>query len=220
MLLAGADASVVRRTQAHLQAAGRPPVYFAARFLLANRYYAYLTAAVGLTMAALAKYSWGRALLLRCVQRGTIAQVATLGNCSHAKVMCPDGLTSSSNVSQACCHKSQYPPYTPSRFPSFFSVGAISHAGPSRRQAAATTSVTTLVARGFSNTPPDHHLGSGSGYEAGSGSRSGAGSRALLPDREVVLRITGPDPGYKATAIFLVQVWTDVWGAAAAIFLV
>ena len=83
MLLAGADASVVRRTQAHLQAAGRPPVHFTARFLLANRYYAYLTAAVGLTMAALAKYSWGRALLLRCVQRGTIAQVATLGNCSR-----------------------------------------------------------------------------------------------------------------------------------------
>lgn len=63
--LSGADASVVRRTQARLQAAGKPTVHFTARFLLASRYYAYLTAVVGLVMASLSKYAWGRSLMLR-----------------------------------------------------------------------------------------------------------------------------------------------------------
>ena len=63
--LSGADASVVRRTQARFQAAGQPTVHFTARFLLASRYYAYLTAVVGLTMASLSKYAWGRSLMLR-----------------------------------------------------------------------------------------------------------------------------------------------------------
>ena len=66
-LLSGADASVVRRTQTKLCASGQlAPVHFTARFLLASRFYAYLTAVVGVIMATLAKYTWGRSLLLRC----------------------------------------------------------------------------------------------------------------------------------------------------------
>ena len=87
----------------------------------------------------------------------------------------------------------------PCRFPGFFSLGAISHEGPSREQAAATKCITTLVARGYSKgLPPTASPAAG----GGSGS---AVQRPQLPDREVVLRITGPDPGYAATAVFLVQ---------------
>lgn len=61
----GADASVVRRTQAALAAAGEPAVHFAARFAVPSAYYAAVAVAVGGAMMALAKHSWGRALLLK-----------------------------------------------------------------------------------------------------------------------------------------------------------
>mmetsp|Transcript_30433 Transcript_30433/g.67516 ORF Transcript_30433/g.67516 Transcript_30433/m.67516 type:complete len:431 (-) Transcript_30433:552-1844(-) len=134
----GADASVVKRTQAALEAGGEPSVHFTARFVLASRYHTYLTALTGTMLGLLAKTSWGRSMLL-----------------SH---------------------------------PGFFSAGVISHEGPTEEQMASTTSVTTLVARGYSTKP-----------------QAAPGGKVPPPDREVVLRITGPDPAYKATAIFLAQ---------------
>ena len=61
----GADASVVRRTQAALAAAGEPPVHFSARFGVPSAYYAAVAVAVGGALMTLAKHAWGRALLLR-----------------------------------------------------------------------------------------------------------------------------------------------------------
>jgi hypothetical protein len=62
---AGADASIVRRTQMALSAAGEPAVHFSARFGVPSAYYAAVAVVVGGTMMALAKYPWGRALLLK-----------------------------------------------------------------------------------------------------------------------------------------------------------
>ncbi|KAI8477053.1 MAG: Saccharopine dehydrogenase-domain-containing protein [Monoraphidium minutum] len=61
----GADASVVRRTQAALAAAGERPVHFAARFAAPGAYYAAVAVGVGGALMGLAKVAWGRALLLR-----------------------------------------------------------------------------------------------------------------------------------------------------------
>lgn len=62
---AGADAAIVRRTQAAIAAAGEPAVHFSARFSLPSAWAAALFVAYGGLMVALARFSWGRALLLR-----------------------------------------------------------------------------------------------------------------------------------------------------------
>jgi len=62
----GADASIVRRTQAALAAAGEPAVHFTARFGVPSAYYAAVAVLVGGTLMALAKHGWGRAILLKC----------------------------------------------------------------------------------------------------------------------------------------------------------
>lgn len=69
---AGADAAVVRRTQAALSAAGEPAVHFTARFALASRLSALLTVVLGAVMSLLAKSAWGRGLLLRWGQAGRL----------------------------------------------------------------------------------------------------------------------------------------------------
>ncbi|KAG1677801.1 hypothetical protein FOA52_008565 [Chlamydomonas sp. UWO 241] len=74
--------------------------------------------------------------------------------------------------------------------PGLFSAGAASHAGPTSEQAAAAGHAVTLVALGYSAAPPPSDDG---------------GALQLQPDREVVLRVSGPDPGYHATAIYLAQ---------------
>ncbi|WIA42239.1 hypothetical protein OEZ86_008256 [Tetradesmus obliquus] len=61
----GADAAIVRRTQAAIAAAGEPAVHFSARFSLPSAWAAALFVAYGGLMVALARFSWGRALLLR-----------------------------------------------------------------------------------------------------------------------------------------------------------
>uniref|UniRef100_A0A7R9YR15 Saccharopine dehydrogenase NADP binding domain-containing protein n=1 Tax=Chlamydomonas euryale TaxID=1486919 RepID=A0A7R9YR15_9CHLO len=71
------------------------------------------------------------------------------------------------------------------KFPRVFSAGAVTREGPSPEQAAAAGHAVTLVARGYKDAD-----------SAGPGSP---------PDREVVLRISGPDPGYAATSIYLAQ---------------
>jgi hypothetical protein len=62
---AGADAAIVRRTQAAIAAAGEHPVHFSARFAVPGTFTAALFVAYGGLMMFLCRFSWGRALLLR-----------------------------------------------------------------------------------------------------------------------------------------------------------
>jgi hypothetical protein len=62
---AGADAAIVRCTQAALAAAGEPPVHFTARFAVPSAFTAGLFVVYGGLMMFLCRFSWGRALLLR-----------------------------------------------------------------------------------------------------------------------------------------------------------
>lgn len=64
--MAGADASVVRRTQAALAAAGERPVHFGARFTVGSHWGVAVAAVVGGIMQMLAGSAWGRWALLRC----------------------------------------------------------------------------------------------------------------------------------------------------------
>ncbi|KAF8054984.1 Sccpdh [Scenedesmus sp. PABB004] len=62
----GADASVVRRTQSALAAAGEPAVHFTARFTVPSAWAAVqFVFWAGLVFSTLCKAAWGRALLLR-----------------------------------------------------------------------------------------------------------------------------------------------------------
>jgi hypothetical protein len=61
----GADASIVRRTQAAIAAAGEPAVYFSARFALSSAAAAAQFVVFGGLMMVLCRFGWGRALLLR-----------------------------------------------------------------------------------------------------------------------------------------------------------
>ncbi len=62
---AGSDASVVRRTQARLQAQHKPTVHYSAYFTVPTRFIFLLFAFFGKLLEALAQFSWGRWLLLR-----------------------------------------------------------------------------------------------------------------------------------------------------------
>ena len=62
---AGSDASVVRRTQARLQAQHKPTVHYSAYFTVPTRFIFLLFAFFGELLEALAQFSWGRTLLLR-----------------------------------------------------------------------------------------------------------------------------------------------------------
>lgn len=73
------------------------------------------------------------------------------------------------------------------KHPKFFTFGAISHEGPTEEVANATEFSVTLVGRGWSepsSEPLDNH--------------------ATEPDRQVVVRVSGRNPGYGATATALV----------------
>lgn len=132
----GADASVIRRSQAAIQASGEPPVSCSVRFTLTSRYYVFKAMLVGAAMAVLARFSWGRFLLLR--------------------------------------------------FPELFTYGLASHAGPSQQQMETTRFEVTLIGKGYRQGPPSNPK--------------------QKPDREIVARVSGPDPGYLATSTMLVQV--------------
>ena len=56
---------MVRRTQVALARAGEPPVHFAARFAVTNYMYAVVAGVVFSVLQSLARFSWGRQLLLR-----------------------------------------------------------------------------------------------------------------------------------------------------------
>jgi len=71
------------------------------------------------------------------------------------------------------------------RYPRIFSFGVFSHTGTSEEQIAQTSFDMTFFGRGFSDA-----------VAAG----AGPGAR---PDREVVYRISGPEPGYIACGIFI-----------------
>jgi hypothetical protein len=62
---AGADVAIVRRTQSALSAAGEPAVHFAARFAAGGMSAMLRFVLYGAVMMTLAKWSWGRALLLK-----------------------------------------------------------------------------------------------------------------------------------------------------------
>ncbi len=65
ILAAGSDASVVRRTQARLQAQHKPTVHYSAYFTVPTRFIFLLFAFFGKLLETLAQFSWGRSLLLR-----------------------------------------------------------------------------------------------------------------------------------------------------------
>lgn len=71
------------------------------------------------------------------------------------------------------------------KYPAFFSLGMFTHAGPTEQQMATTSFSMTFFARGYAQGPP-------------------ASSNAA-PDTEIVTRIIGPEPGYVATPILLVE---------------
>lgn len=75
------------------------------------------------------------------------------------------------------------------RYPSFFSGGIVSHAGPTDAQMQAASFVTTLY---------------GYGYAAGPGGHKALSSTAEY-DRKVVVEVSGPEAGYVATPIIMVQ---------------
>lgn len=70
-------------------------------------------------------------------------------------------------------------------YPSIFSAGLVSHAGPTPEQLAASSFTSTLVARGHTKPLLDG---------ATQGSRMG-------PDVRVTTRVTGPEVGYVSTPI-------------------
>jgi hypothetical protein len=77
------------------------------------------------------------------------------------------------------------------RFPRFFSFGVFSHAGPNESQLAETSF--------------NFHI-RGVGYAKGGNSASkifGGESKPPPPDMELVVNVSGPEPGYVATPTFL-----------------
>lgn len=71
------------------------------------------------------------------------------------------------------------------KYPGLFSYGMFTHAGPSEQQMAETTFCFTNIARGYSQGGPQ--------------------SPGEEPDLEMTTRISGPEPGYIACSIFVVQ---------------
>jgi hypothetical protein len=65
LCLPGADASIVRRTQSALSAAGEPAVHFGVRFVVGGLTSLLRFVAYGGLVTGLARWAWGRALLLR-----------------------------------------------------------------------------------------------------------------------------------------------------------
>lgn len=72
------------------------------------------------------------------------------------------------------------------KYPRFFSFGVFSHEGPTPEHLQRTTFSITFVARGYSRPPAE-----------------GASYPPL--DAKVIARLSGPEPGYVATPIFLVE---------------
>jgi hypothetical protein len=75
-----------------------------------------------------------------------------------------------------------------SQYPKFFSFGVFGHDGPTKEEMDATSFVLTLAGKGWSEKltePTDAHTSD--------------------PDKELVVRVSGPEPGYVATPICMVQ---------------
>ncbi|KAK9816589.1 hypothetical protein WJX72_002324 [[Myrmecia] bisecta] len=131
----GADASVVKRTQAALAARGQPAVHYAAYMTVPSRWVLFLIGFFGAILQKLANSSFGRALLLT--------------------------------------------------YPGLFSYGVFTKKGPSEKELQGTSFTMTYVAKGYSQGAPT--------------------DTAQKPDRQIVARMVGPELGYVATPIFLVQ---------------
>eukprot|EP00048_Salpingoeca_helianthica_P023178 m.22799 g.22799 ORF g.22799 m.22799 type:complete len:424 (-) comp8371_c0_seq1:647-1918(-) len=74
------------------------------------------------------------------------------------------------------------------KFPGFFSFGRFSHEGPTAEHLRRTTFEMVFHAKGYSQPPP-----------------AAAAAPAPAPDCSVVTAVSGPEPGYVATPIFLVD---------------
>lgn len=75
-----------------------------------------------------------------------------------------------------------------SQYPKIFSLGVFDHDGPTKEEMDKTSFSITLVGRGWSEKlaePTDVHT--------------------TAPEKELVVRVSGPEPGYVATPICMVQ---------------
>ena len=75
-----------------------------------------------------------------------------------------------------------------SQYPKLLSFGVFDHDGPTKEEMNATSFVLTLAGKGWSEKltePTDAHSSN--------------------PDKELVVRVSGPEPGYIATPICMVQ---------------
>lgn len=72
------------------------------------------------------------------------------------------------------------------KYPGIFTLGMFSHAGPNAEQLRRAKFSMTFIARGYARAPPSY---------------------TQLPalDSKIVTRVSGPEPGYVATPIFLVE---------------
>ncbi|CAG8499517.1 7429_t:CDS:2 [Scutellospora calospora] len=98
------------------------------------------------------------------------------------------------------------------KYPRFFSFGLFSHDGPTLEQIQQTSFYHIFYARGISKSriyvdenseSSKHSLDSESPLISSSNDQKS--THDLQPDVEIVTEITGPEPGYSATSIMLVQ---------------
>lgn len=139
----GSDASVVRHSQRRLgdsDAAAELCPRVSVVVLIASLKGLLITAVVGAVFGFLARFGWGRGLLLR--------------------------------------------------YPRFFSLGVFTHEGPSPSQLAAGTFTSTVTARCM----PEQAF------------RAGGDGGASVPGRDVVVTVSGPEPGYVATPLLFLAV--------------
>ncbi|KAI9190376.1 hypothetical protein H9P43_001810 [Blastocladiella emersonii ATCC 22665] len=95
------------------------------------------------------------------------------------------------------------------KFPRAFTFGIFSHAGPTPAMMAQTSFSETFIARGYAlpagdDESRDHLVRAGESAEERDALRARVvGGRA--PDTEFVARVTGPEPGYIATPVLVVN---------------
>ncbi|KAK9800339.1 hypothetical protein WJX73_005481 [Symbiochloris irregularis] len=100
-------------------------------------------------------------------------------------------------------------------FPGFFSLGMFSEAGPTQEQMASTWFRMTFFTRGFSCGVASQADNPSRAWLDGQAAQAGSPAKSILqahptaftaePDVQVVSHVSGPEPGYKATPIIIVQ---------------
>eukprot|EP01025_Chloroclados_australasicus_P062016 TRINITY_DN8144_c0_g1_i6.p1 TRINITY_DN8144_c0_g1~~TRINITY_DN8144_c0_g1_i6.p1 ORF type:complete len:415 (+),score=37.65 TRINITY_DN8144_c0_g1_i6:171-1415(+) len=131
----GADAAVVRRSEAYFAQKGKNPIYYSANVSIPSTFFAFVMAFMGLIIFTLAKFQWGRSVLLK--------------------------------------------------YPSFFTWGVFQKTSPSEQHIQNTRFEKTLFVTGYSNGPPKDNN--------------------QKPDKEICIKVRGPEMGYVTTPITIVQ---------------